>query len=162
MKYVRRQHAEHLVAALKALYPVTTDWNGQLYCGLTLQWDYAARTVDLSMPGYIPAALHKFQHPTPLRPQNSPHHWARPNYGVPTQLTRPADESRPLPPDSIQRLQQIIGTLLYYVRAVDPTLLVALGTLGSAQASQGHRSHRGCNRPPTQLLCYKSRRLPTL
>jgi hypothetical protein len=134
VKYVGRQHAEHLVAALKALYPVTTDWNGQLYCGLTLKWDYAARTVDLSMPGYIPAALHKFQHPTPLRPQNSPHHWDRPNYGVPTQLTRPADESKPLPPNGIQRLQQIIGTLLFYGRAVDPTLLVALGTLGSAQA----------------------------
>jgi hypothetical protein len=134
IKYVGRQHAEHLVAALKALYPVTTDWKGELYCGLTLHWDYTARTVDLSMPGYIPAALHKFQHPEPLRPQHSPHHWDRPNYGVPTQMTPPADESTPLPPNGIQRLQQIIGTLLYYARAVDPTLLVALGTLGSAQS----------------------------
>jgi hypothetical protein len=114
VKHVGRRHAEHLVAALEALYPVTTDWKGQLHCGLTLHWDYAARTVDLSMPGYILAALNKFQHPAPLRPQHSPYHWHRPNYGAPTQLTPPADESKPLPPDSIQRLQQIIGTLLYY------------------------------------------------
>jgi hypothetical protein len=36
VKYVGRRHAEHLVTALEALYPVTTDRHGQLYCGLTL------------------------------------------------------------------------------------------------------------------------------
>ncbi len=134
VKYVGRAHAEHLLAALESLYQVTTDWQGQLYCGLTLRWDYQARTVELSMPGYIPAALHKFQHPALTRPQHSPHHWNRPNFGAPTQLAPLADSSNPLPPEGIQRLQQIIGTLLYYARAVDPTLLVALGTLGSAQS----------------------------
>jgi hypothetical protein len=57
VKYIGRRHAEHLVAALEALYPVITDCHGQLYCGLTLHCDYAAGTIDLSMPGYIPAAL---------------------------------------------------------------------------------------------------------
>jgi hypothetical protein len=163
VKYVGRRHAEHLVAALEALYPVTTDWHGQLYCELTLHWDYAARTVDLSMPGYIPAALHKFQYPPPLRPQHSPHHWHHPNYGVPTQLTPPADESKPLPPDGIQRLQQIIGTLLYYARAVDPTLLVALATLGSAQAKDTEATATAtvhllnyCATNPDACLCYKA------
>jgi hypothetical protein len=102
------------VAALEALYPIMTDWTGKLYCGLSLHWDYVDRTVDLSMPGYIPAGLHKFQHPDPLRPRHLPHHWHRPNYGVPTQLTPPSDESKPLLPDGIQRLQQIIGILQYY------------------------------------------------
>lgn len=74
VKYVGRQHAEHLVAAIEALYLVTTNWKGQFYYGLTLRWDYAAQTVDLSMPGYIPAALHTFQHPP--RPPYGPstHH----------------------------------------------------------------------------------------
>jgi hypothetical protein len=34
------------------------------------------------MPGYIKAALHKFQHPTPIRPENAPHTWSTPVYGA--------------------------------------------------------------------------------
>jgi hypothetical protein len=37
-------------------------------------------------------------------------------------------------PEEIKRVQQITGTLLYYARAVDPTLLVALGTIAAQQA----------------------------
>jgi hypothetical protein len=48
-------------------------------------------------------------------------------YGTNPQLTEPEDETAPLPPDGIKQLQQITGTLLYYARAVDPTMLVALG-----------------------------------
>jgi hypothetical protein len=36
-----------------AKYKMTTDWNGNLYCGITLNWDYTNRTVELSMPGYM-------------------------------------------------------------------------------------------------------------
>jgi hypothetical protein len=52
------------------------------YCGLTLDWVYKDRTVDLSMPGYIKAALHKYQHPAPERPENSPHTWNPHIYGA--------------------------------------------------------------------------------
>ena len=30
------------------------------------------------MPGYIPAARHKFQHKDPKKPQYSPHPWTKP------------------------------------------------------------------------------------
>ena len=36
VKYVGRQHAEHQVSNLADLYPLTTDWEGKLYFGLTL------------------------------------------------------------------------------------------------------------------------------
>jgi hypothetical protein len=85
------------------------------------------------------------------------------NYGVPTQLVPPADESKPLPPDSIQRLQQIIANLLYYARAVDPMLLVALGTLGSAQAKGTEATASAsvhllnyCAKNPDACLRYKA------
>jgi hypothetical protein len=48
-------------------YNVLIDWNGRAYYGLTLEWDYKNRTVDLSMSGYIKADLHKYQHPAPAR-----------------------------------------------------------------------------------------------
>jgi hypothetical protein len=62
VKYVGREHAEHLMACIKKKYNISSDWNGGAYCGLTLDWDYKNRTVDLSIPGYIKAALHKYQH----------------------------------------------------------------------------------------------------
>jgi hypothetical protein len=44
---------------IKKNYSISSDWNGTAYCGLTLDWNYQDSTVDLSMPGYIKAALHK-------------------------------------------------------------------------------------------------------
>jgi hypothetical protein len=32
---------------------ITMDWTASMYGGITLKWDYDARTVDLPMPGYI-------------------------------------------------------------------------------------------------------------
>jgi hypothetical protein len=59
VKYVGCEHAEHLMACIKKKYNISSDWNGCAYCGLTLEWDYTNRTVDLSMAGYIKAAIHK-------------------------------------------------------------------------------------------------------
>jgi hypothetical protein len=53
VKYVGREHAEHLMVCIKKNYNISSDWNGTAYCGLTLEWDYKNRAVDLSMPGYI-------------------------------------------------------------------------------------------------------------
>jgi hypothetical protein len=133
VQYTGTEHANHLVQTLKKHYTISEDWAGTLYCGLTLAWDYRQRTVDVSMPGYISNALHKFQHPPPRLPQHAPYKWSRPNYGATIQLTDPIDKSPALPPNEIKRLQQVVGTLLYYARAVDSTMLAALGTLSSAQ-----------------------------
>jgi hypothetical protein len=56
------------IDALETEYTVSKDWTGGLYCGDTLKLDYANKHVDLSMPGYIKYALHKYQHPMSKRP----------------------------------------------------------------------------------------------
>jgi hypothetical protein len=150
VKYVGQENAEHLVAAIKDLYQATTDWKGTLYCGLTLKWDYAARTVDMSMPGYVAKAIAKFCASTPTRPQHSPHAWQAPQYGAKIQYTTPDDTSTPLSPTAKTRLQEIIGTLLFYGRAIDSTILIALGTLASAQATGTEATSLAI----TQLLNY--------
>jgi hypothetical protein len=73
VKYVVRKHTEHLMECIKKNYNISSDWNGSAYCGLTLECDYKNRTADLSMPGYIKAALHKYQHSFPARPEHAPH-----------------------------------------------------------------------------------------
>jgi hypothetical protein len=50
-----------------------------MYCGITLKWDYVARTVDLSMPGYIEKALENYLAERPKRPQHAPHAWTAPS-----------------------------------------------------------------------------------
>jgi hypothetical protein len=101
VKYVGKENAQHLEQVLRQKYRITTDWTGSLYVGLTLQWNYKSRTVDLSMPGYIAKTLERFQHPNPTRPQHSPHDWQAPQYGAHTQLTDPIDTSPPLPPSGV-------------------------------------------------------------
>ena len=44
------------------------------------------------------------------------------------------DEIPKLNPPHIKRVQEIVGTLMYYVLAIDNTMLVALGDLASEQA----------------------------
>jgi hypothetical protein len=51
IKYVGKGHANHLLDALKESYEVTEEWEGKLYCGIALKWDYKQDTVDLAMPG---------------------------------------------------------------------------------------------------------------
>jgi hypothetical protein len=50
----------------------------------------------------------------------------------------------------IKRVQEVLGTLLYYVRAVDSTMLPAIGTLASQQANGTQATMRGI----THLLTY--------
>jgi hypothetical protein len=59
-------------------------------------------------------------------------------YGAAVEYAPELDTTEPLPAAAITRIQQIIGTLLYYSIAVDPNMLVALGTITiTATQSQG-------------------------
>jgi hypothetical protein len=135
VKYVGREHAEHLMACIKKKYNILSDWNGTPYCGLTLDWYYQNRTVDLSMPGYIKAALRKYHHPVPARPKHSPHMWNPPIYGTKTQFVSDPIPSPALSDKIVNKLQQLTGTLLYYARAVDPALIMIINVLASEQSN---------------------------
>jgi hypothetical protein len=85
------------------------------------------------MPGYIKSALHKFQHPTPTRPENAPHTWIPPVYGAKTQYIEEQKDSPLLPQKDFTHIQQLAGTLLCYAMAVDQTLILAVIFLASEQ-----------------------------
>ena len=141
VKYVGKDTADHLIQALKKLYNISIDWTGSIYCGLTINWDYDKMICDISIPTYTQESLQKFQHPAPSRTQDAPHAWNQPVYGAAIQYADQPDDSPLLPPKSINLVQHIIGTLLYYAIAVDPTMLVVIGAIASQKykATQTNR-----------------------
>ena len=68
VKYIGKENADHLIQALQKVYTISIDWTGYLLGGLTIDWDYAAHTCNISTPKYLQTSGHKFQHPAPKRP----------------------------------------------------------------------------------------------
>jgi hypothetical protein len=132
VKYTNEQDVHHLINALLKKYKLSVDWTGTLYCGLHLAWNYTDGYVDISMPDYIPTALKKFNHTPPLKPQHAPAKWTQPIYGAKVQYVND-DTNPPCTEQEKTMIQQITGTLLYYARAVDPTMLVALNDISHEQ-----------------------------
>ena len=148
--YEGKEHVEHLLNVLHKYYPkITTDWDGALYCGIHMKWNPTYSTVQLSMPGYIQNLLHKYNHKQ-RKQQHAPHPYRAPVYGSKIQTATPEDATAPVDSPTKTRIQQIVGSLLYYSRAVDPTMLVALNSLSSQQANPTHATVQHLN----QLLDY--------
>jgi hypothetical protein len=106
-----KEHADHLIKCLKEKYKLTEDWTGNLYCGITLDWNYAARTLDISMPGYIKKQLVKYKH-IMQRIQHCPYSPEPKKYGTDAQAPLPTDKTRKLTDTEIKQVQKIVGSTL--------------------------------------------------
>ena len=133
IKYFNKDDANHLLTSLRKHYTVSTDWGGTNYCGLTIKWNYQAQYVDISMPGYIEKLLARLKYKLPPHPTATPFRIPRPAYGKRTQMAKPPDTSTKLSPKDITRVQAIIGSILYYARAIEHPALPALNELGHEQ-----------------------------
>jgi hypothetical protein len=86
------------------------------------------------MQTYTDSLLLTLDWPKPQKPQLSPFIATPIAYGQKTQLTPDEDTSAPLPVECLLQVQKIIGSLLYYARAVDNKLLVALNAIAARQS----------------------------
>jgi hypothetical protein len=132
VKYVGKQQAEHLQNALLQTYELTTDWTATVYSGMTLKWDYGKWTCDISMHGYVSKVLSKFQHDAPKHPQHTPSWYVMPVYGAKTHYAT-KDETPPLTAQQCLTIQKVTGSVLYYARAVDRTILMQLNDNATEQ-----------------------------
>ena len=135
VEYVGIEHFNFLLDLLKKFHGVQFNMAGDKLAGISIQWDYPGKRCRLSMPGYIDNLLLKFKHPRPTKPRLSPYACIPISYGTKTQLTPEADTSDLLDDKRKLRIQEIVGSLLYYARAVDNKLLVALSAIASRQAT---------------------------
>ena len=111
------------------------DWTGSLYCGINLDWNYEQGYVDISMPSYVKKKLIEYDHPTPKKPQHCPYAPNPIQYGKANQDPLPEDTSNLLDKDGKKFVQQVIGSFLFYARAIDMTILFALNAIAGAQAA---------------------------
>ncbi len=60
VKYVGREHPEHLLKILNMHYKCLQDWDGKKYLGMDINCDYGQCQVHVSMLEYVPDALLHF------------------------------------------------------------------------------------------------------
>ena len=53
IKYMGKEHADHLLSALTDHYKIENNWEGKLYCGIELRWNYEGGWLDTSMSTYV-------------------------------------------------------------------------------------------------------------
>ena len=135
IKYVGREHLDHLLAAIRNDYTVDVDETGGLYVGIKLSWNYEKGYVDIAMPDYVKKQLIRYGHSPPSRRQYSPYEPAPFLPGKASQELPPEDDSERLDEKGKRRIQQIVGSFLYYGRSVDLTILMALSEIAGQQAN---------------------------
>jgi hypothetical protein len=134
IKYYNSSDAEHLLSALKQAYTGIVDQTGANFCGLDIEWHYKKGYVDISMPEYVQKVLLWLKHIPPSKPQNYPHRWVHITYGKSIHTAPEEDTSPLLSPIGVQYIQRVVGSFLYYVRAIDNTIHLALNGIGSQQS----------------------------
>ena len=121
--------------ALKETCTVSEDWEGKIFVGIHLRWDYANKNVHLAMSGYVQGSLQQFNHKTPKRRRESPYIHATPIWGATVQYAEIAKELPKLDAKGKKFVQQVTGNLLFLGREIDSTLLMPLSAIASQQAA---------------------------
>jgi hypothetical protein len=159
VKYVGKQHAEHLRNALLRSYELTNDWTATVYSGMTLKWYYDTRTCDISMPVYVSKVSSKFQHDSPKHPQHTPSQYVTLVYSAKTQYDR-KDETPPLTAQQCLTIQKVTGSVLYYARAVDPTVLMSLNDIATEQTKVKEKTQAAINQMLDYLATHPDATIP--
>jgi hypothetical protein len=96
------------------------------------------------MPGYVSNVLSKFQHDAPKHPQHTPYRYVTPVYVAKTQYAT-TDETLPLMAQQCLTIQKVTGSVLYYARAVDPTVLMQLNVIATEQTKATEKTQAATN-----------------
>ncbi len=102
------------------------------------------------MPGYIVKQLQHYKHNSLSCPQHCPYYPQPKQYGSSAQRPIPPNMSPPLSNDNIKYIQRVIVSILFYARAVDLTMLMALSSIVSEQSKGTDSTMKKCK----QLLDY--------
>jgi hypothetical protein len=146
VKYKRKEDVRHLAEVLKSKYIVKEDWTGRSYVGFQIDRDEGDGTITISMPGYIDDAIKRFNISTSERVTNP---------AAAEDLSDP-DLSTPATDAQRKRVQEIIGVLLYYARAIDSSILTRVSKVSTQQSKATVATLRAAER----ILAYAATQKP--
>lgn len=132
VKYNETADAEFLIEVLEKEYETTVDWTGKLYLGMKIDLDRHNQTLSISMEGYIQRLLARFQLPYKFNTDN-PLPYQSPQYGQKVQYVT-SDISPKIDDARKKIMQQAIGGLLYYSRAVALDYTLGVNKMSSRQS----------------------------
>jgi hypothetical protein len=157
--------ADHLIQTLqKHEHKLKVRPLGNAYLGMTIAFDRPSKTVSISMPGYVQKMLQRFRPQyliyfpataTPRHPASTSLRLSPSNHKQCSSTERSEKNS----PTLVTELQAIIGTLLYYARAVDPTLLPIANELASQQANATRRIRNAANHALSYCAAHSNNRI---
>jgi hypothetical protein len=109
------------------------------------------------MPGYIEKLLQRFKH-RHITQSKSPGIYTPPNYSARTQYTH-LNTTPPLLPAAVKELQEIVGSVLYYARAVDSTFLTSTCAVSSDQSEATEQLQLQADRLLSYAASYPNNKL---
>jgi hypothetical protein len=121
------------------------NWEAKIYSGMSLKCGYKNRTCDISMSGYVSNVLSKFQHDAPNHPQHTPSKYVTPVYGANIEYAT-KDETPPLTAKQCLTMQKVTGSVLYYARAVYPTVLMPLNDFTTEKTKATKKTQAATNK----------------
>jgi hypothetical protein len=149
---------DHLKAVLELKYAITEQKVCTKHLGMTLDYDRSAGTLSLSMPGYISQLLE--QHTDrPLSFQQTPALYTPVQYGTKGAQQVTVDPTPAATDIAKQQLQSIVGSLLYYARAVDPSLMTAVCALSAQQSNPTEAATAAADRLLGYVAAYPDNQL---
>jgi hypothetical protein len=88
--------------------------------------------------------LNKFQHDAPKHPQHTPSKYVTPIYGAKTQYAT-GDEAPLVSAKQYTNIKKITGSVLYYARVVDPTVLMPINDIATEPTKATEKTQAGAN-----------------
>ena len=146
IKYHSTEDADHILNSLKGKYYITTDWEGKNFCGLTLDCNYKADCIYISMPGYVTNALNRLQHTPKLSPQYSSHQHTGFKYCTleTRQYEMAPDETPTLSKQDTTFVKYRVGPFYYYCISLDCTILPVLNETSLQQSKPTQQTKEKC------------------
>jgi len=133
IKWKKKEDLDYLINSLENHYTMKVDINGRHYIGLTIAHDKITNTITISLPGYIDNIMKKFnvqsvkQCDNPVSSMEQMHNT--------TQQYDHHDKSLPATLEEKQFIQQVVGAVLYYSRAVGYSVITAICKVAREQSA---------------------------
>ena len=129
------EHMQNLISALKEHFTIAADSTGGMNCDITLKWGYERRILDFSIPDYINKVLQQYKYEKSKLHQVCSYPVEPKKCCRLAQAPIPPDTSRHASHEETKRVQPVMGSIQYYIQAVDSMCLMLLLTIATEQAT---------------------------